>query len=110
MFILQHHLQHLIIGFRMCSKIQLLTLDTGEATALWKKFQKMKQNLSKISVFFCHFFTFCLVILMCIRAFWVLFLQSYTSKELNSYIVTYTHHINVFSWGKISLPNRVKQI
>ena len=28
------------------------TLEIGEATALWKKFQKMKHNLSKISALF----------------------------------------------------------
>ena len=33
-------------------------MDTGEATALWKKFQMMKQNLSKISVLFCDLFIF----------------------------------------------------
>ena len=41
MFIPQQNLQHLIISFGMSSKIQFLTLDTGEATALWNKFQKM---------------------------------------------------------------------
>ena len=54
MFILQHHLQHLISGFRMSRKIQFLTLHTSEATALWKKFQ-MKQNLSKVSLLFVTF-------------------------------------------------------
>ena len=68
MFILQHHLQHLIIGFRMSSKIQFLTLDTGKSTAIWKKFQKMKQNLLKVSVPFCHFYIFCLIILIWILA------------------------------------------
>ena len=35
--------------FRNVHHIQSPTLDTGEATALWKKFHKMKYNLSKIS-------------------------------------------------------------
>ena len=52
----------------MSSKIQFLALDTGEATALRKKFKKTKQNLSKISVLFCHFFIFCLIILIWILA------------------------------------------
>ena len=47
----------------MSIKIQSPTLDTGEATALWKKFQKMKHNLSKISALFCHLFIVCLMIL-----------------------------------------------
>ena len=41
------------------------------------------------------------------------FLQSYASRELNSYAVdckVFTHHINVFSWGKISRLNRFKPI
>ena len=41
------------------------------------------------------------------------FLQSYVSKESNSYVVDYkvfTHHISVFSWGIISLLNRFKPI
>ena len=42
----------------MSSKIQFLTLDTGEATALCKKFQKMNQNLSKINAFFLSLFHF----------------------------------------------------
>ena len=63
MFIQQHHLQHFFI-FQ-----QFLTWDTGEATGLYKKFQKMKQNLSKINVlFFCNFFIFCLIILIWILA------------------------------------------
>ena len=36
----------------MSIKIQSPTLDTGEATALWKKFQKIEHNLSKISALF----------------------------------------------------------
>ena len=32
------------------------TLEIGEATALWKKFQKMKHNLSKISALFLSSF------------------------------------------------------
>ena len=55
MSIQQHHLQNLIIGFGMSSKIQFLTLATGKATALWKKFQKMKPNFSKIVYFFVTF-------------------------------------------------------
>ena len=39
----------------MSIKIQSPTLDTGKATALWKKFQKMKHNLSKISAFLSSF-------------------------------------------------------
>ena len=38
--------------FRHVHQIQSPTLDTGIATALWKKFQKMKHNLSKISALF----------------------------------------------------------
>ena len=38
--------------FRNVHQIQSPTLNTGEATALWKKFQKMKHNLSKISALF----------------------------------------------------------
>ena len=39
-------------------------MDTGKATALWKKVQKMKHNLSKTSVLFCHLFIICLITLM----------------------------------------------
>ena len=42
--------------FRNVHQIQSPTLDTGKATALWKKFQKMKHNFSKISELFCHLF------------------------------------------------------
>ena len=45
-------------------QIQFPTLQTGEAAALWKKFQKMKHNLSKISTPFCHLFILCLMILI----------------------------------------------
>ena len=58
MFILQHHLQHLTSGFRMSRKIQFLTLRASKTTALWKKFHKMKQNLSKFSVLFVTFSSF----------------------------------------------------
>ena len=37
-------------------QIQSPMFDTGEATALWKKFQKLKHNLSKISALFCNLF------------------------------------------------------
>ena len=45
-------------------QIQSPTLDTGEATALWEKFQKIKHNLLKISALFCHLFILCLMILL----------------------------------------------
>ena len=48
----------------MSIKIQSPKLGTGKATALWKKFQKMKHYLSKISAFFCHLFILCLIILI----------------------------------------------
>ena len=48
---------HYFLNFH---QIQSPTLGNGEATALWKKFQKMKQNLSKISAPFRHFFILCL--------------------------------------------------
>ena len=38
-------------------------LDTKQLP-LWKKFQKMKQNLLKISLLFCHLSILCLVILI----------------------------------------------
>ena len=58
-----------------------INLDTGEATALeeigiasnWKKFQKMKHNLSKISALF-HLFILCLMILI-----WILTILTSTS-------------------------------
>ena len=59
MFILQHHLQHSIIGFRMSSKIPFLTLDTGEA--LWKKIFPMENNSEDQAKSFedkCAFFSF----------------------------------------------------
>ena len=48
----------------MSIKSRLLHWDTGKATALWKKFQKMKHNLSKISALFCHLLILCLMILI----------------------------------------------
>ena len=72
MFILQHHLQHSIIGFRMSSKIPFLTLDTGEA--LWKKIFPMEKNSEdqaksfEDKCAFFHFFIFCLIILTWILA------------------------------------------
>ena len=42
--------------FRNVHQIQSPTLDTDKVTALWKKFQKIKHNLSKISALFCHLF------------------------------------------------------
>ena len=50
--------------FQNVHQIQFSTLQTGKATALWKKFQKMKHNLSKISALFCHLFILCLMILI----------------------------------------------
>ena len=50
--------------FRIVHQIQSPTLNTGEAIALWKKYQKMKHNLSKITALFCHFFILCLMILI----------------------------------------------
>ena len=42
--------------FQNVHQIQFSTLQTGKATALWKKFQKMKHNLSKISALFLSSF------------------------------------------------------
>ena len=44
--------QSATFNFRFRMNVQSPTLDTGEATALWKKFQKMKLNLLKINALF----------------------------------------------------------
>ena len=49
--------------YRNVHQVESPTLYTTEATALWKKFQKIKHNLSKIRALFCHFFILCLMIL-----------------------------------------------
>ena len=41
--------------YRNVHQVQSPTLDTSKATALWKKFQKIKHNLSKIVHFFATF-------------------------------------------------------
>ena len=64
----------------MSIKIQSPTLDTGKATALWKKFQKMKHNLSKISALFCHLFILSLMILIWILT--ILTSTSYGKKQM----------------------------
>ena len=92
------NLQHLSIGFGMSIKIQSPTLDTGEAIALWKKFQKMKHTLSKISAIFCHLFTLCLMIL--IQILTILTLISQGKKEN----VKESLHKNLEHWHHID-PN-----
>ena len=63
-FVQQHHLQHLIIGFGISSKSSFPHWTLVKQLPQWKTFQKMKQILSKISVLFCHLFIFCLKALM----------------------------------------------
>ena len=67
----------------MCSRIQFLTLDTGEATALWKTFQKMKQNLSKISVFFLSLFNFFVWLFWCaFSRLWLRHLKQQNKRKM----------------------------
>ena len=92
------NLQHLSIGFGMSIKIQSPTLNTGEATALWKKSQKLKYHLSKISALFCHFSILCLMILIQI-------LTIFTSiSQGKKPIVKESLHKNLEHWHHVG-PN-----
>ena len=75
----------------MSIKIQSPTLDTGEATALLKKFQKMKHNLSKIRALFVTFSFFA-------RWFWYRFSQK--KEKVN---VKESLHKNLEHWHHIDL-------
>ena len=76
----------------MSIKIQSPTLNTGKATALWKKFQKMKHNLSKISALFCQLFILCLMILIWILTTLISMLKADVKESLHKKL-KHWHHI-----------------
>ena len=89
--------------FRNVHQIHSPTLDTGKATALWKKFQKMKHNFSKISELFCHLF-------ILVWWFWHGFSQFWLRHLKEQANVKETLHENLEHWHHVGVNSSVIDI